>query len=160
MLKMWIDFANIGFFAIFLIISLLRLIGEISGCGNILFKGMPFLCLSLSLGFLLTWQVVFKGLEVYSVIFAWAQGLLNRVLKNIVKGKLRSVDWTSLIVVFALVWPIRDMAVRWNIVRQRWAVDFPQYAQMFLHVAAVLYILFMIIQGGLQLAMMFAIMYV
>lgn len=149
MLKMWIDRANIVFFAIFLSISLLRLIGEISGYGNILFRGMPLLCLSLSLGFLLTWQVVFKGLEVHSVIFAWTQGLLNRVLQNVVNGKLRSVDWTSLIVLFALAWPIRDMTVRWNIVHQRWAVDFPQYARVFLHVAAVLYILFMIIQGGL-----------
>lgn len=148
MLKMCFDHANIGFFVVFLSISLLRLIGEVSGYGNILFKTMPFLCLSLSLGFLLTWQVVFKGLEVHSVIFAWMQDKLLSVLKNISSGKWRAVDWSSLIALLALAWPIRDMVVRWNIVHQRWAVSFPNYAGMLLHIAALFYILFMIIQGG------------
>ena len=147
MLKMCIDHANNAFLVIFLSISLLRLIGEVSGYGNILFKGMPFLCLSLSLGFALTWLVVFKGLEVYSVIFSWMQEKLNRMLKNIANGKWRSVDWSSLMALFALVWPVRDMVVRWNFAHQRWAVTFPKYPEMLLHTAALFYILFMIIQG-------------
>ena len=147
---MWIDHANIVFFLCVLGICLLRLIGEAIGWGNILFKGMPFLWLFLSLGFLFTWQVVFRGLEVYSVIFAWVRGSLSRLLQNIVSGNWRaSMNWKSLIPLSMLAMPIRDMAVRWHIVHHRWAASFPQYAQMFLHVAAVLYIVFIIIQGRL-----------
>lgn len=148
---MWTDRANLPFFALFLFVSFLRLIGEISGYGNVLFKVMPLLCLSLSVGFLFTWQVVFNGLEVYSIIFVWMQEFLSRMLKNIVSCRWRSPDRISLVALCALAWPVRDMAVRWNIVRQRWGLDFPQYAQVFLHIAAVLYILFMVIQGELKL---------
>ena len=129
-LKMRIDHVNIAFFVIFLSTSILWLIGKISGYGNVLFKGMPMLCLSLSLGFILTWWVVFKRLEIYGIIFAWMQEYLN-VPKSIVSGKWRSVNWSNLLALLALAWPIRDMAVRWNIVQQRWSVAFPQYTEVF-----------------------------
>lgn len=147
---MWIDHANLVSFLGVLCICLLRLIGEVIGYGDILFKGMPFLWLSLSLGFLFTWQVVFKGLEVYSVIFIWLRESLSRLLKNIFSGPgnwAASVNWNSLIALSVLVWPIRDMTIRWNMVHYRWAISFPPYAQMLLHVAAVLYIVFIVIQG-------------
>ena len=152
---MRIDHANIVFFAIFLIISILRLIGEISGYGNVLFKVMPLLCLSLSVGFILTWLVVFKRLEIYGIIFAWMQEYLNP--KSIVSGKWRSVNWSSLLALLALAWPIQDMTDRWNIVQQRWSVAFPQYTEIILQIAAVLYILYIVSQGGLcmQLAIVF-----
>ena len=142
--------ANIVLFLCVIGICLLRLIGEAIGWGNVLFKGMPFLWVSLSLGFLFTWQVVFKELEVYSVIFAWVQGSLNRLLQNIAGRRMSQVVTVSLkflIPLSLLAWPIRDMAVRWNIVHHRWAASFPQYAQLLQHVAAVLYIVFIIIQG-------------
>ena len=145
---MRIDHANIAFFAIFLIISTLRLIGEISGYGNVLFKMMPLLCLSLSLGFILTWWVVFKRLKIYGIIFAWVQQYLN-VPKSIVSGKWRAVNWSSLLALLALAWPIQDMTNRWSIVQQRWSVAFPQYTEIILHIAAVLYILYIVSQGGL-----------
>ena len=147
MLKMWVVQANLISFLAVLFICILRLIGEAIGYGNILFNGMPFLWLSLSLGFLLTWQVVFKGLEVYSVIFTWMTESLTRLLR-IVSGNFEaSINWNSLLALSVLAWPIRDMTVRWNIVHYRWAVSFPPYAQMFLHIAAVLYIVFIVIQG-------------
>ena len=142
---MWFVHANLIFFLAVVVICLLRLIGEAIGYGNVLFKGMPFLWLSLSLGFLLTWQVVLKGLEVYSVIFTWVR---ESLLMNIVSGSFEaSINWNSLLALSVLAWPIRDMTVRWNMVHYRWAVSFPPYAQMFLHIAAVLYIVFIVIQG-------------
>ena len=144
MLNMWFVHANLISFLAVVVICLLRLIGEAIGYGNVLFQGMPFLWLFLSLGFLLTWQVVFKGLEVYSVIFT----SLTRLLMNIVSGNFEApINWNSLLALSVLAWPIRDMTVRWNIVHYRWAVSFPPYAQMFLHIAAVLYIVFIVIQG-------------
>ena len=145
---MRIAHANIVFFAIFLGISILWLIGEISGYGNVLFKGMPLLCLSLSLGFILTWWVVFKRLEICGIIFAWMQEYLNAP-RSIVSGKWRSVNWSSLLALLALAWPIQDMANRWSIVQQRWSIAFPQYTEIILHIAAALYILYIVSQGGL-----------
>ena len=146
---MWVVHANLISFLAVLFICILRLTGEAIGYGNVLFQGMPFLWLFLSLGFLLTWQVVFKGLEVYSVIFTWMRESLTRLLLKIVSGNFDEapINWNSLLALSVLAWPIRDMTVRWNIVHYRWAVSFPPYAQMFLHIAAVLYIVFIVIQG-------------
>ena len=150
MSKTWIniDNANIVCFLCLLASCLLRLIGEAIGWGNTLFMAMPFLWLSPSLGFFFTSQVVFKGLEVYSIILIWLKRSLSRPLHSIASGNWRaSVNWNSLILLSLLALPIRDMVVRWDIVHHRWAIGFPQYAQMLLHVDAVLYIVFIIIQG-------------
>ena len=145
------EHTNIVSFIVFLFICLTRLIGEVIGY-NVLFNGLPFLWISLSLGFLLTWQGVFKELEVYSVIFTWMRESFNRLMLNFTSGKWRaSVNWSGLIALLALMWPAWDLVSRWNIVRHRWAVGFPHYAQMFLHIAVLLYILFIFIQGGLIL---------
>ena len=77
------------------------------------FQGNAFLWLPLSMEFVFTCLVMFKGLNVYSLILAWVKGSL----KNIAGGNCRaSVDWKILIPLSLLTLPIRDMIIRWTIV--------------------------------------------
>ena len=70
-----------------------------------------------------TWEVVFRGLEVYSIVLAWVRESWSHLLQKIASGNWSA--YSSLVPLSLLVLPIWDMAVHWHIVHHRWAASFP-----------------------------------
>lgn len=131
---------SVLFLLAFVLLSIGRLAVERAGYQHILPLTVPFMWLSLSIGFIFTLydMIQLYAIEVISECLQCRYGWRDLSLVKL---------FPFLIVNVSMTWAVYDMWLRWDKAYQNWAVHYQWYSQLTLDVAICLYFVFILVQG-------------